>query len=150
MSVAPNFCGYASVFNLQDQVGDVILPGAFRHSVNALNSKNIKLLWQHNPVLPLGNIQRLYEDTKGLYIEGDFLLGVKYVDEAYLLIKNRIVQGLSIGFEAEDSFFSQDTRYIKQAKLWEISVVTFPANAAAQILMVGGNGLEPSTSTMST
>ncbi len=99
-------------------------------------ASKIKLLWQHNHTLPLGNIQRLYEDTKGLYIEGDFLLGIKYVDEAYMLIKNRIVQGLSIGFETEDSFYSSDTRYIKKAKLWEISVVTFPANAAAQIIMV--------------
>lgn len=133
MSFNPIFYGYASVFNHPDATGDIILPGAFQKCLQAINSHNIKLLWQHNPLLPLGNIQKLYEDTKGLYLEAEFLLGIKYVDDAYNLIKNHVVNGLSIGFETEDSFYTKDNRYIKKAKLWEVSVVTFPANTAAKI-----------------
>lgn len=149
MFIQPIFCGYASVFNHQDIVGDIILPGAFCHSLQK-DEKNIKLLWQHNPALPLGVINKIYEDTKGLFIEGEMLLDIKYVYEAFLLIQKKAVHGLSVGFEVLESFYGKDARYIKKAKLWEVSVVTFPANTQATITMVGGNGLEPSTSTMST
>ncbi|WCR53931.1 MAG: hypothetical protein PG981_000953 [Wolbachia endosymbiont of Ctenocephalides orientis wCori] len=47
------FSGYASIFNIINKQNDLILPGAFKEN---LNKNKIKLLWQHNPSEPIGNI----------------------------------------------------------------------------------------------
>ena len=40
---------------------------------------------------------------------------------------------MSIGFETLQSSMDGDTRLLKELRLWEISVVTFPMNESAQI-----------------
>jgi hypothetical protein len=125
------FSGYASIFNSVDHYDDVILPGAFRESL--ANAKQIQLLWQHDPKEPIGSLQVIKETVKGLYVEGRLILGLKRAQEVYLLLQKGIVTGLSIGFEIKESFRAQDIRYIKALKLWEISLVTFPANEQARV-----------------
>ena len=61
------FAGYASVFDVVDYAGDVILPGAFIEN----QVKGIKLLWQHNHQNPIGIIDKAYEDEKGLYSQAN-------------------------------------------------------------------------------
>jgi HK97 family phage prohead protease len=48
--------GYASLFGLTDQGGDVVDAGAYRRSLGALKLKGrtIKMLWQHDPAQPIG------------------------------------------------------------------------------------------------
>ncbi len=123
--------GYASIFNVRDQQGDVILPGAFTRSIKKADA--IKLLWQHDPKSPIGIWTRLEEDKHGLMVEGQIPLGVQKGMEAYLLIDNGALKGLSIGYRIIDSYIEGETRYIKEVELVEISIVTFPANSMAVV-----------------
>ena len=47
----------------------------------------------------------------------------------------QVVNGLSIGFVTREDSFDKVTgvRTLKKIDLWEVSIVTFPANPAAQI-----------------
>ncbi|APR98810.1 HK97 family phage prohead protease [Wolbachia endosymbiont of Folsomia candida] len=135
------FSGYASVFNIVDKQNDLILPGAFGKS---LNKNKIKLLWQHDPSEPIGNIIDIYENDVGLYITAHLLLGVQKAKEAYLMLKAGTIDGLSIGYIPVKYDIDHETgaRVLKQVELWEVSLVTFPANSAAQVINVKGQNTE--------
>lgn len=61
------------------------------------------------------------------------------------LIKQKAVNGLSIGFAIKSSDYnSKGMRVIDDVELMEISVVTFPANAMAEISQIKGAALESS------
>jgi HK97 family phage prohead protease len=125
------FSGYASVFNKLDHHGDIILPGAFAKSLS--HNLDVKLLWQHDSSQPIGYFTRIEETTHGLYVEGRLLLDISKAKEVYSMLKTGVVNGLSIGFEIIKCYFGGDVRYIKDLKLWEISIVTFPANDESRI-----------------
>jgi HK97 family phage prohead protease len=125
--------GYASVFNNVDDQGDVILNGAFGEDISS-NAKNVKLLWQHNPVKPLGVISLLQEDSYGLLMEAAINLKTWQGQEASELLKQGAVNSLSIGFHIKSAKRnSLGHREISALNLWEVSIVTFPANPKAQI-----------------
>lgn len=42
------FEGYASRFNIEDQGGDIVVPGAFRRTLRARGVGGVKLLFQHD------------------------------------------------------------------------------------------------------
>ena len=60
--------GYGSIFNNVDSDGDVITPGAYTKTIME-NGKRVKYLYQHNMEQPLGKMNNLYEDDKGLMFE---------------------------------------------------------------------------------
>ena len=130
------FSGYASVFNVSDSYNDIIIDGAFTQSLKY--SHDIKLLWQHRHDEPIGVITKITEDNIGLYIEGKLLLDVNRAKEAYILLKNGAVSGLSIGFRVKSSKLDRNTgsRIITEVELVEVSLVTFPANKQATISSV--------------
>lgn len=132
--------GYASVFDEEDNYGDIIEKGAFEESIS--NPTKIKLLWQHESKSPIGKIDRLYEDSKGLVIEASINCDLNQGKEASLLVKDGVIDGLSIGFTIEKSSFSESgKRIITDLKLWEISIVTFPANNMAKIAHISKGDL---------
>lgn len=129
--------GYASFFDVIDQQRDWVARGAFAKSLRAWRvlGKMPKMLWQHDPKQPLGVWTTLREDGQGLYAEGKLTLGVKRADEAYLLLKEGALEGLSIGFRPvvtrEDKLHK--TRVLLDIDLIEISLVTFGANGKATV-----------------
>lgn len=131
------FAGYASVFDIVDSQSDIIQHGAFSRSITG-RKNDIKLLWQHALHEPIGVIEELHEDKHGLYIKGRLLMDVAKAREAYSLLKEGVVKGLSIGYSPKryriDS--ASGVRHISDVDLWEVSLVTFPANDAAQITVV--------------
>jgi HK97 family phage prohead protease len=130
------FTGYASVFDHVDRQQDVILAGAFEQASG--KPQSIKLLWQHDPTQPIGKVEYAEEDDYGLYVEARLLLDVQKGREAYSLLKNNAISGLSIGYNVKDSIYDYDTglRLIRKIELYEISLVTFPANEMAQVVGV--------------
>ncbi len=133
------FCGYASVYNVQDNHNDIILNGAFEACLKGgRKAADIKLLWQHNVSEPIGIFTKIVEDEIGLYVEGKLLLDVSRAGEAYSLMQAGALDGLSIGFTIKDFDINADTgtRIIFEAELWEISLVTFPANEEARVTSV--------------
>ena len=131
--------GYASVFNLRDTQGDVILQGAFVKSLAEWRRQGRfpALLWQHDPRQPVGVIVALSEDAQGLYLKAQLALEADAGREADALVRARAVDGLSIGFRTVRAERDRDgTRRIQEVALWEVSLVTFPANPAARVLIM--------------
>jgi HK97 family phage prohead protease len=132
------FSGKAAVFNNEDMMGDVIKPGAFKGSIGS--PKKIKMLWQHSSFEPVGVWDKFEETPNELRAEGRLLLDVQRAAEAHVLMKAGAVDGLSVGFRIpkNGATFDDDTgkREITKAVLWEVSLVTFPANPKARMTSV--------------
>lgn len=132
-----SFVGYASVFGVIDSQNDVLVRGAFADSLRK-NPGDIKLLWQHQVSEPIGVFDVIREDTYGLYVEGRLLLDLQRGYEAYSLLKNAAIKGMSIGYSVINANYNPEDniRIITKLELWEISLVTFPANEAAVVTQV--------------
>lgn len=136
-----SFSGYASVFGIIDAQQEEVAPGAFHGSLKAWHEvgKMPKLLWQHDCRQPIGFWQEIREDDHGLFVKGQLLLDLVQGREAYSLIKNGIVDGLSIGFitvrsrRAEGPRGKSGVRILEEVNLQEISLVTFAANPRAKV-----------------
>lgn len=139
------FAGYASVFGVIDQQRDIMLPGAFAGTLKG-RAGDVKLLWQHQQEEPIGVFDRLFEDARGLYVECRLLLGVQKANEAYLLLKAGAVSGLSIGYSPVRYTLDAGSgvRRLSEVELWEVSLVTFPANGRANVTVVK-SALKPSS-----
>ncbi len=118
--------GYASVFNVRDEQGDVIMPHAFQTSVK--DPKDVKMLLHHKNDAVIGHWTRLTEDANGLYVEGEINLESDIGLEAFIMVEQGLCKSLSVGFQVLESSINLDTRYIKDVDLREISIVNFPAN----------------------
>ncbi len=135
--------GYASVFNNKDAQGDIILAGAFGQSISE-KAKDIKFLWQHNPYKPIGIIKKVQQDYYGLYVEAEFNAVIPIANQAIALIKQGALNGLSIGFKANKTRYNdKGEREILSLTLFEISIVTFPANSKAQIGFITKSFCDP-------
>lgn len=134
------FSGYASVFGITDSQGEEVASGAFDLSLKswAALGKMPKLLWQHDCRQPIGLWREIREDNHGLFVKGQLLLELAQGREAYSLLKNGIVDGLSIGFatvRARRNANSQ-VRILEEVNLHEVSLVTFAANPKAKVEQV--------------
>lgn len=132
--------GYGSTFGNQDSDGDVIMRGAFAASIKRAREtgKYPKMLWQHDTRAIIGKWTEMSEDERGLKMEGHLILDVQQAREAYALAKAGVLDSLSIGFNIPQDGASMTSggRIITQADLWEVSLVTFPANEQAMLTSV--------------
>ncbi len=132
--------GYGSVFGERDSYDDVIAPGAFNGSLAAHKTASTMpaMLWQHDGSKPIGIWTEMVEDSKGLRIKGQLALETVLGKEAHALLKMGALNGLSIGFVSKQWTYDRDTdvRTLTELDLWEVSLVTFPANGKARITNV--------------
>lgn len=132
--------GYGSVFGVKDNYDDVIAPGAFAASLaeHKADGTMPAMLWQHNSDEPIGVWTEMVEDPKGLRINGQLALDTVRGKEAHALLKLGALNGLSIGFMAKQWAYDRDTeiRTLTEIDLWEVSLVTFPANEKARVTNV--------------
>ena len=131
------FEGYGSVFGVKDSYDEVVARGAFAESLKAHKEAGTMpaLLWQHRADTPIGVYTEMYEDEKGLYVKGALALGTQKGKEAHELLLSGALNGLSIGFmpkQAERPKGEAITT-LTEIDLWEVSLVTFPANTAARV-----------------
>lgn len=135
------FSGYCNVFDVVDSYGDSVQKGAFVKSLAKfeVRGKMPPILWQHDRAQPLGVWTALKEDEHGLYGEGKLLIDdVPKAREAHALIKAGVIDGLSIGYRVEQADYdnTKEVLLLKELDLFEISVVTFPANDASTVTVV--------------
>jgi HK97 family phage prohead protease len=134
------FEGYGSVFNNVDLGNDIIKPGAFTKSLKKRGLRGVKLLYQHKTDMPIGILEGIEEDERGLRVRGRLALKTQAGREAYELLKMGALDGLSIGFRVNPEQVSYDKRTrrrnIKEVDLMEISLVTFPMNPKATVSQV--------------
>lgn len=126
------FEGYASTWD-KDEGNDVIVKGAFAKTLKERGDK-IKVLWQHDTHNPIGKALEMYEDEKGLYIKAK-ISDTSVGKDAKQLLKDGVIDSMSIGYSIPDkkSEMDGDTRIIREIKLYEFSLVTFPMNENALI-----------------
>lgn len=131
------FEGYGSVFGVKDSYSEVVAPGAFAASLKQHKADGTypALLWQHDPSKPIGVYTSMREDEKGLLVKGKLALDTQLGKEAYSLLKMGGLNGLSIGFMPVKSEVDEKTgvRSLTEIDLWEVSLVTFPANGKARV-----------------
>ncbi len=128
--------GYASLFGVKDQGGDVVQSGAYAASLKRLAAKGakVKMLWQHDPAQPIGIWDEVREDAIGLWVKGRLLTEVEKGREAAALLAAGAIDGLSIGYrtlKAERDGKGQ--RLLSELELWEVSLVTFPMLSEARV-----------------
>ena len=136
------FVGYAAKFNSpsEDLGGfvETIEPGAFRRSLRSRN--DVKLLVNHDTGRVLASSRsgtlRLQEDEVGLRVEASLPNTSDGRDMAELL-KRGDLNKMSFGFSVQkDSWNNEMTeRTLKSVRLFEVSIVAFPAYAATEAMV---------------
>lgn len=129
------FTGYGSVFGNVDSYGEAVMKGAFEKSLKKHEAENlpIVMLWQHDRTNPIGIWKNVHEDEYGLCGEGEINLDTQQGREAYSLMKQGALNGLSIGYREILASSKGNVRSLTELELYEISPVTFPANTEARI-----------------
>ena len=131
------FEGYAAVFNSRSEnlggFTEFVAPGAFTRSLKARN--DVKLLWNHDSGQVLGSTRAgsmtLTEDAKGLKVVAK-LPNTQLGRDTAELLRTGLVDSMSFGFNViKDKWNANgDERTLESVRLFEVSVVAFPAYAA--------------------
>lgn len=129
------FRGYATLFGKEDLSGDIVEPGAFRATLARRGVEGVKLLYQHDPREPIGSWLMIAEDRYGLAVEGRLSEDTLRAREVKSLMREGILDGLSIGFRTVRARPDpvRGVRHLLELDLWEISVVTFPMLPEARL-----------------
>ena len=121
--------GYAST-NDTDRAGDVIRKEAWEKGGLDNFGSNPIILFNHDYNRPIGRATSLETDEKGLKITANLS---KSAGDVTNLVKEGILRAFSVGFRVKDADYMEegDGYLIKDAELFEVSVVSVPANQAA-------------------
>jgi hypothetical protein len=127
-----SFSGYASMFGGIDSYGDTIEPGAYKNTLSN-RERPIRMRWNHYGEV-IGKWTNMYEDEKGLYVEGELTPGHSKASDVFASLKHGAIDGLSIGYRVKAfDQINEGRRLLKEIDLIEISVVEEPADLAARI-----------------
>ncbi len=137
--------GHAVVFNQWANIGgqfdERIMPGAFNRT---LAEDDQVALWNHRDEFPLarrstGSLD-LRDDGEGLYCTIRLDPQVSYCHDLWHGVKNGTIRNMSFRFsvdadgeEYERDRYGRAKRTIHEARLYEVSPVTFPAYEATSI-----------------
>lgn len=135
------FTGYASVFGNLDSYGDIVERGAFTRTLADWAGKpaSIPVLWGHDMNDPFANIGALdtaEEDEHGLLVTGTLDLENQTAAQVYRLLKAGRVSTMSFAYHIRESEQRSTGNHLLDLDLLEVSIVSAPANAEAQILDV--------------
>lgn len=122
--------GMASTTGM-DRVGDIILSDAWTKSNGLTNYKrNPIVLFNHDYSKPIGKSIQIHASEEGLFIKA---MISKASGDVGNLIKDGVLGAFSVGFRIKDATYDKTTDgfVIKDAELFEVSVVSIPANQEA-------------------
>ena len=139
------FEGHASTWGNVDLQGDLVMRGAFGADLGENGNKR-PVLFQHDTNREIG-IGAFLEDDKGLWVGGrlyfdpnDASVGVQDARESWVRMKFReragMPQQMSIGYRAIKARRANGVRELHSIRLYEASLVTFPANTLATVRSV--------------
>ena len=135
------FSGFASTFGGKpDSYGDIVVAGAFAKTItkNGYGGNGIKMLLGHDTTKVIGVWTSFAENSKGLLVQGKLAIKTTLGSDVYELVKIGALNTMSIGYnvnsyEIEKQKDGKQIRYLKEIDLWEVSLVTFPANVNARV-----------------
>lgn len=125
------FAGYAAIFDRIDRGGDIVRKGAFARAVKD-GPGRLPLLWQHDAGKPIGRIESIAEDSRGLRVIGRLSARSGAAREAAALLRDGAVGSLSFGYRVRGSV-SGTNRELTDLDLVEVSLVTFPMQPKARV-----------------
>lgn len=131
------FRGVASKYGVEDDYGDVIEKGAFTKTIK---ERSFPVLWQHRSADVIGE-GTIKESGDEIILDAELDMDDPVAVRALNKVQKKLIRGLSVGFQTIKATFEEvktdgATKYIRhihELKLWEVSVVTFPALSEAQI-----------------
>lgn len=133
--------GWAATY-AEDKIKDIIVPGAFKKSLDRMAKKGEKLQLYFNhktDEAPLGVCEVCEERGKGLYYEAHMPKDDEFVAKRIVpQIKRRSLKANSFGFKVKDFERKNGSRFLRELDIFEISVVGFPCGNGADILGVKG------------
>lgn len=123
--------GYGSTIDL-DLEDDIVLPTAFTSSLEAFKAKGIMLFMHDWWAAAVGKWHSAIIDARGLFLEGEVLPTTQGKD-LIILIKAKVLDGLSIGFRTIEDTYNYDTeiRTIADLELLEVSLCHYGMNPRA-------------------
>ena len=124
------FAGYAAIFGRPDRGGDVVRAGAFERSLKQ-GAGAVPLLWQHKAGRPVGRVEYLKEDGRGLRVIARLSDGPSGRAAAALLREGKVA-GLSFGYHVRQAK-GRTPRELTELDLVEISLVTVPMQPKARV-----------------
>lgn len=130
--------GYAAIFGRRDRGGDIILPGAFAESLKARGGKPLPLLWQHDGDQPIGEVESIAEDERGLRVVARLNDRAGAARRAAEALKARGVDGLSFGYRVVRGERAGLVRRLEALDIVEVSLVTHPMQPLARVHAVEG------------
>jgi HK97 family phage prohead protease len=135
------FEGYGSVWDRVDSYGDTVLKGAFAESLKA---RRPMMFFGHSPGRVPGKWVKAQEDDTGLFLRGQLTPGHSEAVDLEASLRHQSLSGLSIGgYTTEAEWIEEDSkivgRRIKAFELFEVSVVSMPAENEAR---VDGNSIK--------
>lgn len=131
-----------SVFNTVDSDGDVVLPNSIK---SGFGEKGVAMVWGHDWKDVIGRGEIVQDDDKATF-KGEFIMDTERGREAYNTVKAMgDLQQWSFGYEVVDSekgsfqkdgLETQDVRFLKDLRVWEVSPVLVGANQETYTLAV--------------
>jgi len=137
-----------SVFGVKDSYGDIVLPGAFSGSL----AKKMPIgVFMHDWMQPIAKTLEAREllpgdpllpdaikDYGGLYIKGQIVKGVQAAEEAYLLMKEGVIDEFSFGYYTLNETWDKEsqTNFLNAVDIVEWSPVVRGANPATVLMGV--------------
>lgn len=130
------FEGYAAIFDIEDEGGDIIERGAFKKTLK--EQKSFPIWYNHEykfdpTALPIGVHMDGHEDDHGLFVKGHLNLDIPRAREVYSLVKQGAIRKMSIGYMVVKHAYQGHTRRLKELKLGEYSLVPFPMQEHALV-----------------
>jgi HK97 family phage prohead protease len=131
-----SFEGILATYGNVDLGDDLIEPGAFTKTIQE-HGNEVKLLWQHSPENVIGTLQ-LLDGPDALRVKGQIEIDddIPFSRTAYKLLKKNLLSGLSIGYDTIKEDVKDGVRHLKELRLWEGSLVTFPMNENAAVTSI--------------
>lgn len=141
------FDGYASLFGVRDDGGDIVEAGAFKEAIPAFLRDGFISLGHDWNGLAIGTVAEVSEDARGLYIKAEYHTTPE-AQNARRVAQERMGRGksvgLSIGYDVKPggSEMGQDgTRHLLKLGLFEVAQVNVPMLRSAGLTDVKGLGI---------
>ena len=120
--------GYANTIT-KDRAGDIVTAQAWAKGVENYR-RNPVLLYQHKHDVPIGRVDKITVDKKGIFVEAAVSEAAEKNQGIQTLIKDGALKSFSVGFRVKDGKYNRedDSMMITDVELLEISVVSVPCN----------------------
>lgn len=148
------FSALVSVFGNKDDVGDVVIPGAFTESLAEWKASGnpIPVIWSHDwsdPFSHIGAVTDAKETEQGLEVTAQLDLDNPKAEQVYRLLKGGRVTQFSFAYDVEEGAWIEkddngvhDAYYeLRKVKVYEVGPTLVGANQETDLLGVKASAL---------